>query len=44
MSLEVKKQKAKNSWLFLRITCNNQCMRDFFRGWNASKNLEILKH
>ena len=49
MSLEVKKQKAKSGWLFLRITCSNQSTRDFVRGWNpsikvGSKDLEVLKH
>ena len=49
MRLEVKKQKAKNASLFLRINCSKQCTRDFFTGWNASSKvrpnyLEVLKH
>ena len=43
MSLEVKTQKAKNEWLFLRINCSKKCARDFSSGWNASSKCR-LKH
>ena len=49
MSLDVKKQKAKKTWLFFKINCTEECTHDFFRGWNASskvppKYVELLKH
>ena len=48
MRLEVKNQRAKTDWLFLRINCWKQCMRNFFRGSSASskawlKRLDFLK-
>ena len=49
MSLVVKKQKAINDWLCLRINCSKQCTCEFFRGRNASRkawsnDLDVLKH
>ena len=49
MSLEVKKQKTKNEWLFLRINYSKQCTRDVCSGWIASskvrvKHLKVLKY
>ena len=42
MSLEVKKQKAKNNWLFLRINCSKQCIHDLFRGWKCKQGEAII--
>ena len=47
MRLDVKKQKAKNGWFFLSISCSKQCK--FLGGSNASSKvrpnyLEVLKH
>ena len=40
--LEVKKLEAKYDWLFLRINCNEKCMWDFLRGWNASSKVRLI--
>ena len=49
MILEVKKQKAINEWLFFKINCSKQCLRNFSSGWNAwskarLKYLEVFQH
>ena len=48
INLEVKKQKAKNDWLFLRINPSKQGTRDFLIDSNTSskmwrKYLQVLK-
>ena len=42
MNFVIKKQKAKNDLLFLRINCSKQCTRDFFRDWNASSKVRLI--
>ena len=42
MSLEVKKQKAKNNWLFFRINCSKHCIHDLFRGWKCKQGEAII--
>ena len=47
MCLDVKQQKAKKDWLFLRINFSKKCTRNFFTDWNESSKvhpnyLEIL--
>ena len=43
MSLELKKQKAKNDWFILWIKFSKQCTtRDLFRGLNASRKMRLI--
>ena len=42
MSLEIKKEKTKNDWLFLMMNCRTEYSCVLFRGWNALSKVSLV--
>ena len=42
MSLEIKKEKTKNNWLFLMMNCRTECPCILFRRWNALSKVRLV--